>query len=104
MTEIVLEMIQVTEASTGHVTQQDNKLLGEAGDTECPLVVYEYEYGYFIYCGEKDEIEDLCKAAEMYGFSEDLVNLVRATCMQNAKYLQLDGEGREYGGLPVHEW
>lgn len=104
MSEVKLEVVEVADVSTSHITEQDDHLLSESCYTDCPLVVYKYEYGYFILCGEEDEIDDLCEAAKIHGFSDSLVNIVKLACMQNAKYVQLDGEGREYNELEVYDW
>lgn len=107
-------IVKVFEASTCHITEEDDKLLRQDGQSE--LSVYdikggEVQYGYLIYTGldngtSVDEqnpsfTKDSLKTA---GFSDALVNLLSLAKKSGCKFLQLDCDGVEYEDLPKFNW
>jgi len=89
------------EASTGHITKRDAELLDK---DDCPLTVYKYEYGWFVYTGgdwftKKDKENILA-----YGHSEAIYNLLVLASKNECKFLALDADGFVYADLPTFDW
>jgi hypothetical protein len=89
------------EASTGHITKNDADLLKK---DDCPVVVYDYEYGYFVYVGG----DRLCNTDKenilKYGFSKEFYNLLKLAAKNDCKHLALDCDGFVYADLPTFDW
>lgn len=92
------------EASTGHILKTDTMLLNKEHDSENPLVVYKYEYGWFVYVGggrlgktEQDRIH-------AYGYSKALLDLILLAGKNDCKFLALDADGFVYSDLPTFDW
>lgn len=91
----------VVDCSTTHITKSDCSLLEElAGNF--PLVVYEYEEGFFVHTPEMTE--DLRAALAQHGMSSQFIRLVDDAQAQGATYLQLDADGEVYAHLARFEW
>jgi hypothetical protein len=92
-------IVKSFEAWTGHITKEDNALLKRE---DCPLSIYHYEYGCFIYSGDLKGYDS--RALKNYGFSSSFVSLMEITRGHSCKFLQLDCEGAEYEDLPKFSW
>jgi hypothetical protein len=95
------------DVSTSHITAKDNVLLKKSvKDIESPLIIYEYEEGYFVYVPTEGKEFDEAEGSRIqeHGFSEALVNLLRESARLECKYLQLDADAMEYENLPIFEW
>lgn len=97
---------KVMEASTGHITEKDNKLLNssciflEKGkDFSNPILHYKYEEGSFIYVPQFFK-----RPLKEYGYSKDFINLMRLAHENKCKYLQLDRDALIYPELPQFDW
>jgi len=89
------------EASTGHITKRDTELLDK---DDCPLVVYKYEYGWFVYVGG-DRLGPTDKKNMLaYGLSEALFDLLVLAGKNDCKFLALDADGFVYADLPTFDW
>jgi hypothetical protein len=106
-------IVKVFEASSCHITQQDDKLLKR--DDLSALAVYDIKagkvrYGYLIYTGLEDnnaveELKDFTKEAiAKDGYSTALINLLELAKKNGCKFLQLDCDGVEYEDLPRFNW
>ncbi len=112
MSKIALkyDLFQVLDISTGHITKKDNELLQAycdvGGSHIIGLIVYSYEYGYFINIPSKDSLHlsvvgrDLVKA----GYSQDFVALMRLGRDLDCRFIRLDQDGDYYDDLPKHDW
>jgi hypothetical protein len=87
----------VFDCSTGHMSKQDDDKLK---DKECPLAVYDYEFGCFLYVA----CDDVVEAAIHAGFSSAFVDLIRIARKAGCKFICLDGDGTRYEDLPYFEW
>jgi hypothetical protein len=108
-----LFIVKVLEACTSHITQEDNKLLGQ--EDLADLVVYNIkggktQYGYLIYTGLEEgtsvqEEQSFTQASlKAAGFSDALYNLLSLARKNGCKFLQLDCDGVEYDDLPTFNW
>lgn len=108
-----LFIVKVLEASTGHITKEDDKLLRRDGQDD--LAVYDVKggkirYGYLIYTGLdegsiREEDSSFTKASlKAAGFSDALFNLLSLAKKAGCKFLQLDCDGVEYDDLPTFNW
>ena len=100
-------LIKVFEANSGHITENDDKLLQCEDMTS--LVVYkviggEILYGYLIYTYLDDQDTFTKKSLMKDGYSEALCNLLELAKNQGCKFLQLDGDGTQYEDLPTFDW
>ena len=99
-------IVKCFEANTCHITLTDNQCLRRDIKTEHnpTLIVYPYEYGYFIFTDFEPEIlEETLLSLEKEGYSKHFINLVKLARQHGCKFLQLDGDGVEYSDLP-HLW
>ena len=107
-------IVKVFEASTGHITKEDDKLLRR--DDVGSVCTYDIKggkilYGYLVFTGLennssiKEEIatEEL-EAMKADGFSDAFINLLKIARAKGCKFLQLDGDGVSYEDLPTFEW
>jgi hypothetical protein len=90
--------------STVHISEQDDKRLKNR--EECPLVVYNYEYGYIIYVdlNEKSDFDETIQQCENHGFSTGFIDLMKLARTNECAYLKLDCDGPEYKHLTRYEW
>lgn len=86
------------DASTGHITEQDNELLQK--DDLPGLIVYPYDYGFFVYLSEDETKESILSS----GFSGGFVYLFEQARDTGAKFLNLDCDGPIYPELPQFNW
>lgn len=97
--------------STGHITKKDEELLTSDAEAKRDdhvkqeLLVYNYPEGFFVYCASDDDsfAED-AESALAFGYSQDLINLMRIAKENNCKFLHLDADGPLHTTLPHHEW
>jgi hypothetical protein len=109
-----LFIVKVLEASTSHITKEDDKLLRR--EDLSALAVYDVKggktrYGYLIYTGLDDGTsiqEELLSftltSLKAAGFSDALFNLLSLARKAGCKFLQLDCDGVEYDDLPTFDW
>lgn len=104
-----LESYTVADVSTGELTVGDLEklenqskafVLGGDGPERCRLpVVYEYDYGYFVYCWhEPDDTEELerdKKDLADTGYSAKFVAFYEAASKQGHKFINFDCDGPE---------
>lgn len=99
---------RVLVVSTAHIAEEDNNkiqayLKNEPASLN-PLVVYEYEFGYYIYVPQDKELfkEDL----EIFKtlLSADFCKLYQITHEQDCHYLKLDCDGLIYDHLHENDW
>lgn len=106
-------IVKVFEASSCHITGEDDKLLKR--DTTGTVSAYEIKgggilYGFLIYTSleENSSIvesgipDEASMKAE--GFSDAFINLLKLAKKSGCKFLQLDCDGVEYDDLPKFEW
>jgi hypothetical protein len=91
------------EASTAHISVEDNELLKRPTDRDI-FAVYTYDYGYFIYTGAGEYTDDEFTAAKNAGYSDALINLIKLAAKNDCKFLNLDADGFVYDDLPPFDW
>ena len=96
-----LKYLKYLDLSTAHITKEDSEMLSD--HDECHrggLVVYDYEYGFFIpVCDELDGVQ-----IRQAGFSDALAYIVELCQEQKIDLIRLDCDGEEIEGLPTFEW
>jgi hypothetical protein len=100
-------IVNCLELSTAHISPKDNELLMKAGDMDWGPIVYNYEYGFFVYAHAFDDIEYFNECSAKYlklGFSPEFVELLMKARVHKCKYLQLDADGTIYDDVPTFEW
>ena len=86
------------DVSTVHVTPDDCVLLD---NDALPLVVYQYEEGYWILVPTEDgEIDDVMNA----GGSVYLTDILWRAFELDCYWVKLDRDGNEYEDLRTHNW
>jgi hypothetical protein len=103
---------KILEASTAHITKEDDALLRLNGQDA--VAVYEVNgggtcYGYLVYTGLDDDLEEFLGTTkpnnlEKAGFSQAFCNLMELARKANCKFLQLDCDGVEYDDLLKFDW
>ena len=96
---IDFELQRMACVSTAHITLRDKKLLEEwaqDGAKDSPVLVAEYQYGFFLYVWEDDEMDEK--------FSESMREILENCREAHCWYLQLDSDGPEYEELTLHDW
>ena len=92
-------IVKAFEASTVHITRADQVLLNKEDNPT--LVIYRYEYGYFIFVEfEKDLMDSSFTGLETEGYSKHIQTLIRRAQQHGCKFLQIDGDATEYEDLP----
>jgi hypothetical protein len=93
---------KVLDISTGHITFQDNEILG--GDNTV-IACEPVEAGFFVYLGTGSEalehIQDVNEAGNM---SPAFINILRWAVMVGCDIIKIDRDGELYEGLPTFEW
>jgi hypothetical protein len=91
------------DISTCHITEKDNQLLTQAakGDSDNPVVTYDYEYGYFVYVPTNDPIYN---ALIPYGYSKQFIKILKRACILHCGFVLFDGNGTEYNDLESFSW
>lgn len=91
------------DASTAHITKEDNALLQQTETSkDVPgCFVYPYDCGYFI-----SVYSDSPSAEEMEesGFSNSFFTLLEYARERECSVLRLDGDGDEIETIPTHNW
>lgn len=95
-------IVKVFEASSCHITGEDDKLLKRE---DAYISSYEVRgggvlYGFLIYTGLDDTTSD----NKVEGFSDAFNNLLKLAKDNGCKFLQLDCDGVEYEDLPKFDW
>lgn len=93
---------KIFDASTGHITKKDSELLlNNKKYGLYPLIVYTYPEGFFVYA--LLDSENLI-ATRNFGFSRELINLIKIAKKNKCKFLCLDADGTTYKELPIFDW
>ena len=93
---------KLIDMNMSHVSMEDDKLLTTCTeDDNPPIVVYDYEEGYFIHISWFPEMPQVLKD---YGFSEEFIHIYTRTAALGADFLRLDCDGVGYDDLPVFDW
>ena len=93
------ELKRMACVSTAHITREDVELLEEwakDGAKDSPVLVAEYQYGFFLYVWEDDETDEK--------FSESMLAILENCRKMRCWYLQLDADGPKYEELKEHDW
>jgi hypothetical protein len=98
-------IVKCLDISTGHMTENDDKLLKAATDDQRQVpsdaIVYEYKEGYFVYVSSNpDQDVELTKE----GFSAAFLNIIKKARSFKIKYVQFDADGITYADLPIFDW
>jgi len=99
-------IVKVFEACTSHITEKDDANLkrdSNVTDHNPSLIVYPFEYGYFIFSDfEADEVEAIYLSLEKKeGYSKEFIQLLKLAKEKGCKFLQIDEDGAEYEDLPT---
>ena len=103
-------IVKCFEASTIHITKQDDALLNREDLSAFAIYVVKggsISYGYLVYTGMDDDLENWLgtkKIAEEAGFSQAFTALIDLARQSGCKFLQLDCDGVEYDDLPKFNW
>lgn len=89
------------DISTGHMTEEDDKLLKES---EASLVVYSYEYGYFVHVPDLKTESSIIPAFREHGFSEAFSKIMEYAQGKGFAFVRFDSDGAEYEELPMFNW
>lgn len=94
---------KVLDISTGHITENDNKLLA---DEECPVSAYKFIYGFLVNVPHNLEniYEETRKAIVITGFSDAFQTIYELARKNKCDYIMFDCDGITYEDLPVFEW
>ena len=95
--------IAMAEVSTCHITQADSYLLDEDRD-DMPLVVYNYDEGYFIPLSCTPHTKNIRQYIIKYGFSKEFASLIDILIEQGWQFLRLDCDAEDYEELPKFDW
>lgn len=86
------------DASTGHITQQDNQLMVDL--TELPFRYAPNEYGYIVWISDELTREEL----EDSPISDDFTQLILYAKAVGCGILNLDMDGEQYKTLHLNNW
>lgn len=91
------------DASTIHITSEDNALLQQTDTSEgVPgCCVYPYDCGYFISIYPDSPSEKEMKES---GFSESFFKVQEYARKNGCTVLRLDADGDHIPGMPLHNW
>jgi len=91
------------DASTAHITREDNSLLQQTETSEgVPgCYVYPYDCGYFISVYPDAPSEEEKKES---GFSESFFKVLEYARKNGCTVLRLDADGDPIKGLKKHDW
>lgn len=98
-----MSILKYLDASTSHITCEDNEVMQqkEIEDGVPGCYVYPYDQGYFIsvsdYEPTEKEKEDTC-------LSESFFKVLEYARKRGCTVLRLDADGDQIEGLEVHHW
>lgn len=100
------------DASTRHITQQDNTLLlGLRGDTSTldgslfPIRVIPHTYGWWVnVTSEPGELDEYIRELTAAGMSEAFCTLLRYARERECWWINLDRDAEELDDLPTFDW
>jgi hypothetical protein len=97
-----MDVYKYADISTAHITPQDNDLLGKMAYTNIipEIVVYDYEYGYFVPVPSDNNEEQLRKV----GFSEAFLSLLKRCRQEKIMLIRIDKDAPEADDLETFEW
>jgi len=84
--------------SSRHITLNDKEILEGESNSSGHYVVYEYEYGFYVW------VEPEKQWVDYFHFSPDFQHLIYIAKKLNCQYLKIDSDGNEYPDLPLHDW
>jgi hypothetical protein len=92
-----LQFAEFLDASTGHVTQKDFKLLKR---DDCPITSYPYREGCWVHVAK-----DITKGnLRRLGFSAGFIAVYLAAKEQCCWFIRFDCDGYTYERFPTYEW
>lgn len=97
-----MNIFKHADLSTGHITENDAKILTNNSETNLApdVVVYEYEYGFFIPILDHMDYKQIRSA----GLSEAFVKILKRCKKEGVQLLRLDCDGSEDDKLQKFEW
>jgi hypothetical protein len=97
-------LVHVLDISTGHISMNDSRLIQNYKDVDsCPLIVYEYPEGYFVYI-PSDNLKEELIAFEDWGMSKEFCKIIKLASKRGCKYVQFDADGIVYEDLKQFNW
>ena len=96
------EIEKVLVLSTGHITLEDSHRLDL--EDRANVIVYAYEYGWYIWVGSNETFTDQLLGARAEGFSAAFCNLLTLAHSRGCCYLKLDCDGPLREDLPHFDW
>jgi len=86
------------EVSTCHITEKDNKTLRTIQHEQIPpVIVYPYEYGYWVVTPEKTR-------SLKVPLSKSFKKIVEKAWEVNAQIIRLDRDAEVHEDLKIHNW
>ena len=95
------EMQKHLVLSTSHITKKDAYLLN---NTLLTLIRDYLAYGWRVYVGNDDTVNDIIRSAKKAGLGLEFRALLRLAYRLKCPYLVLDRDGQERDDLPVFDW
>jgi hypothetical protein len=99
------------DLSTGHLTDQDRKLLEMYPAKDRPsgmaLIAYPYEYGWTVSTSsvmEPETLEDHLDAIRAEGFSESFIKILMHAAGEKCWMVRFDSDAAHEPGFEVFEW
>lgn len=94
-----LEIARVWRVSTGHITEDDSRVLSQIADD---LVVYEYVEGFMLVVPAEDELDtdELIKR----GLSPAVGHILSVATGHAVEYVMIDRDAPVYDFLPQYHW
>jgi len=94
-----LEIQRTLVVSTAHITEDEDRELREAPDTDYLLSVYSNEYFHSIYVPYTEKLKDFEKQV-----GKNILALLKIAKKHNCAYLKLDRDAVVYDDLPQFDW
>jgi hypothetical protein len=91
------------DISTGHITENDNKILSSKIKNN-PVIFYRYPHGYFITVDTLDTITTTKQKLKDFGYSNEFVNILTQARKHKCEYLLIDADGHNYSDIPSFDW
>lgn len=91
------------DLSTCFISKKDEALLK---NRDFPRVIYNYEQGHFIHCGNLDINAGSLdiQALQAYGMSEEFITLIKFARKKKCWFLRLDADGDDSYDFPKFVW
>jgi hypothetical protein len=92
------------DISTKHISKKDSHLLDRTVGSN-PLIVIKYDEGYFVHVdSETKYFHQTLTEARKFGYSKDLITILRWARSKKCWFVRLDADGTTYSDLPTFEW